>query len=107
MASEDMFGNFFVRSFVEDATGEVTSVASNALDATHVIEVENWSTIPYDVEVVSKFPQDPALLDFGSDSYWEFSAHSLAADETHIDRSGLSGKGRTGPERIHCTRVSY
>jgi len=109
MAVEDLFGNFVVRSDVSVSAGSVTSLARGTNDARHVVEIENWTTVPYDVEVKIVLPQGRNRLSFptspNADS-WTANAWSLAESENHTEECELAcGGSSPGSERIHCVSV--
>ena len=112
MSVKEQYGNLVVRSFVADASGsEVDTIAigSNSDTTRHIVEVENWSTIPYDVLVKVVLPQGTRRLSFsGAADNWEADISSLAENETEQAEESISASGSTaGKERVHCTAVKW
>jgi hypothetical protein len=112
MRVQGQFGNLVVRSFAVDAAGnEVESISrgSNSIPTRHVVEVENWSTIPYDVSVDAELPQGRSRLSFdGPAANWNATIWSLAQSDTDRDETGLTANGNAGGnERIHCAAVKW
>jgi hypothetical protein len=109
MGGKSQVGNFVIYSFVANGTGEVTSLARGATDGRHVVEVWNGSTIPYDIDVESTFPQGVNRTSFtpGGGS-WTAIISGLADDETQDQERALAVAGsRSGSERIHCVKVKW
>ena len=58
MSVQDQYGNLVVRSSVVDASGnEVDPIIMGSNSVRHIVEVENCSTIPYDISVEVVLPQ--------------------------------------------------
>jgi hypothetical protein len=112
MRVQGQYGNLVVRSFVVDEAGkdvESLSRGSNSNPTRHVVEVENWSTIPYDVSVDVELPQGRSRLSFdGPAENWSATIWSLAESDTDRDETRLTANGSTaGNERIHCAAVKW
>jgi len=112
MSVQDQYGNLVVRSLVADASGtEVQSIVSgsNSTPVRHVVEIKNWSTIPYDISVEVVLPQGRQRLSFdGATDRWTANIWSLARRDTERDGCGITASGgRTGKERVHCTAVKW
>ncbi|MET4023153.1 hypothetical protein [Bradyrhizobium sp. S3.2.12] len=102
------FGNLIVASFVADASGEVSTLPGNTTDGRHVIEVWNGSTIPYDVDVESTFPQGINRLSFDPDGgSWTARILSLDDNETQELHRDLIVTDDVGRERIHTVTVEW
>ncbi|OKO83551.1 hypothetical protein [Bradyrhizobium sp. NAS96.2] len=112
MSAQEQYGKLLVKSFVADASGNEISnilVGSNSGSSRHVVEVENWSTVPYDVEVEVILPQGQRRLSFdGSTDNWRAEIDSLAGGENDQGEKGIEANGgSTGKERVHCSAVKW
>lgn len=114
MRVQGQYGNLIVRSFVVDAAGnEVESISrgSNSKLTRHVVEVENWSTVPYDISVDVEVPQGGARLSFdGPAKTWNARIWSLAQSDADQDQTGVAASGNANAvskERIHCIAVKW
>ncbi|MCP1748884.1 hypothetical protein ABIF65_011178 [Bradyrhizobium japonicum] len=108
MGGKSRFGNLVVDSFVADGSGKVTSLVRSAIDGRHEVEVWNGSTIPYDVDVESTFPQGNNRLSFNpGGGSWTASILSLGDDETQDQNCALTVSDDAGRERIHCVTVKW
>ncbi len=112
MGVQDQYGNLVVRSFVADAAGqEVMSIdrGSNSTPTRHVVDVENWGTVPYDVSIEVELPQGTRRLSFnGQAPNWNATIWSLAQSDADRDQTDLTASGSTaGRERVYCTAVRW
>lgn len=112
MSVQDQYGNFVVRSLIVDSASiEVSTLArgNTANPARHIVEVENWSTIPYDVAIEVELPAGQRGLSFnGAAATWDAQIWSLAHGDIDRDECGLTaGGGAPGIERIHCSLVKW
>lgn len=110
MSVQDQYGNLVVQSSVADASGnEVDPIVIGSNSVRHIVEVENWSTIPYDISIEVVLPQGGRRLSFdGGVHSWNANIWSLAQSDTDRDETGLTASGTTaGKERVHCTVVKW
>ncbi|QOZ36375.1 hypothetical protein [Bradyrhizobium sp. CCBAU 53421] len=112
MATQEQYGKLVVRSLIVDANGNEVShvyIGSNSGSSRHLVEVENWSTVSFDVDVDVELPQGQRRLSFdGATSSWTANVRALADGENDRDEKGIQANGAsTGHERIHCTAVKW
>jgi hypothetical protein len=110
MAVSVFVGTFFVTAVVEDQSGPVTQVPAGTNSASYVVEVENGSTLPHDVEVHCEIPTQSPKLQFshptGQSSSWSAKVHKLPSVAKSKDTCPLAAIV-LGNDRIQCFEVWY
>jgi hypothetical protein len=111
MSVEDIYGNVVIRSRIERAARTVSQLARQSIDGSHVIEVENWATIPYDVEIHVDLPQNINRLWFvvasTKSNTWTASTWSLAQNDIQDQSCPVTCGNNAGAQRIHCSSVRW
>jgi hypothetical protein len=74
-----LVNHVFVTSFCRRQNREVGDISKGSTNTEHVIEIQNGSTLPYDVQVLTELPDSPPIKSSGSPSL-EFAHGSLAKD---------------------------
>jgi hypothetical protein len=96
-------GPVLVTSFCRRSTRKVADVTRGTQDTEHIIEVENGSTLPYDVEIRTVLPDSPPI-NAGGDPTLQFArgALALAVNWTATILRLQGSETRAEAATVHC-----
>jgi hypothetical protein len=88
-------GYFRVESHCQKAGNPVKKIPLGSSDVEHVLEFENGSTLPYDVQAESTHPDAPKLIDFthggfGVGTVWKAYVSQIGSGDTEKDAATIN-----------------
>lgn len=95
--------HLFVTSFCRRKNRPVSNISMGSTDTEHVIEIQNGSTLPYDVQLLTELPDSPPVNSGGSPSL-EFAHGALPTAVTWRASVVRLSSGDTRPDvaKAHC-----
>lgn len=106
-------GYFRVSSYCRKSGSQVKKVPLGSNDVAHIIEFENGSTLPYDVQADSTHPDVPSLIDFthgglAAGTGWTAATTQVGSGDTEKDAATINCLTNTkATARIQTPTIKY